>query len=154
MQRVRTSDFADEVEGWGERVVALFDFFDLYLKREVPTSQEVLIPVGPELYAEIYGASDIVADQSVRDQLKGYEADGYGHFPVCMAKTQYSFTTDPSRKGAPSNHVVPIREVRLSAGAEFIIAICGDIMTMPGLPRVPSAEVIGLNKAGEIEGLF
>ena len=71
-----------------------------------------------------------------------------------MAKTQYSFTTDPNRKGAPSNHVVPIREVRLSAGAEFIIAICGDIMTMPGLPRVPSAETIGLNKAGEIVGLF
>jgi formate--tetrahydrofolate ligase len=103
---------------------------------------------------EIYGASDIVADQSVRDQLKGYETQGYGHFPICMAKTQYSFSTDPNRKGAPSNHVVPIREVRLSAGAEFVIAICGDIMTMPGLPRVPSAEVIGLNKAGEIEGLF
>jgi formate--tetrahydrofolate ligase len=103
---------------------------------------------------EIYGADDIVADQSVRDQLKGYEAQGYGHFPICMAKTQYSFSTDPNRKGAPSNHVVPIREVRLSAGAEFIIAICGDIMTMPGLPRVPSAEAIGLNKAGEIVGLF
>jgi formate--tetrahydrofolate ligase len=103
---------------------------------------------------QIYGADDIVADQSVRDQLKGFEAQGYGHFPICMAKTQYSFTTDPNRKGAPSNHVVPIREVRLSAGAEFIVAICGDIMTMPGLPRVPSAEAIGLNKAGEIVGLF
>jgi formate--tetrahydrofolate ligase len=103
---------------------------------------------------QIYGADDVVADQSVRDQLKGFEAQGYGHFPICMAKTQYSFTTDPNRKGAPSNHVVPIREVRLSAGAEFIVAICGDIMTMPGLPRVPSAEAIGLNKAGEIVGLF
>jgi formate--tetrahydrofolate ligase len=103
---------------------------------------------------QIYGADDIVADQSVRDQLKGFETQGYGHFPICMAKTQFSFTTDPNRKGAPSHHVVPIREVRLSAGAEFIVAICGDIMTMPGLPRVPSAEVIGLNKAGEIVGLF
>jgi formate--tetrahydrofolate ligase len=103
---------------------------------------------------EIYAADEIVADQSVRDQIKGFEAEGYGHFPICMAKTQYSFTTDPNRKGAPSNHVVSIREVRLSAGAEFIIAICGDIMTMPGLPRVPSAETIGLNEAGEIVGLF
>ncbi|MGE0213397.1 MAG: formate--tetrahydrofolate ligase [Parvibaculaceae bacterium] len=103
---------------------------------------------------EIYHASDIVADKAERDMLKAFEAQGYGKAPICMAKTQYSFSTDPNLKGAPSNHVVPIREVRLSAGAEFVIAICGDIMTMPGLPRVPSAEVIGLNKAGEIEGLF
>ncbi|NMD07605.1 MAG: formate--tetrahydrofolate ligase [Phyllobacteriaceae bacterium] len=103
---------------------------------------------------EIYRADDIVADKSVRDQLKGYEAQGYGKFPICMAKTQYSFTTDPNMKGAPINHVVPIREVRLSAGAEFIVVICGEIMTMPGLPKVPSAEVIGLDAKGQIDGLF
>ena len=103
---------------------------------------------------EIYRADDIVADKSVRDQLKGYEAQGYGKFPICMAKTQYSFSTDPNLKGAPSNHVVPIREVRLSAGAEFIVVVCGDIMTMPGLPKVPSAEVIGLDGKGQIAGLF
>jgi formate--tetrahydrofolate ligase len=103
---------------------------------------------------EIYRADDIVADKTVRDQLKGYEAQGYGKFPICMAKTQYSFSTDPNLKGAPSNHVVPIREVRLSAGAEFIVVICGDIMTMPGLPKVPAAEVIGLDVKGQIAGLF
>ena len=103
---------------------------------------------------EIYRADDIVADKSVRDQLKAYEAQGYGKFPICMAKTQYSFSTDPNLKGAPINHVVPIREVRLSAGAEFIVVICGDIMTMPGLPKVPSAEMIGLDAKGQIAGLF
>ena len=103
---------------------------------------------------EIYRADDVVADKSVRDQLKGYEAQGYGKFPICMAKTQYSFSTDPNLKGAPINHVVPIREVRLSAGAEFIVVVCGDIMTMPGLPKVPSAEVIGLDEKGQIAGLF
>ena len=103
---------------------------------------------------EIYRADDVVADKSVRDQLKTYEAQGYGKFPICMAKTQYSFSTDPNLKGAPSNHVVPIREVRLSAGAEFIVVVCGDIMTMPGLPKVPSAEVIGLDAKGQIAGLF
>jgi len=103
---------------------------------------------------EIYRADDIVADKTVRDQLKTYEAQGYGKFPICMAKTQYSFSTDPNLKGAPVNHVVPIREVRLSAGAEFIVVICGDVMTMPGLPKTPSAEVIGLDGNGQIEGLF
>jgi formate--tetrahydrofolate ligase len=103
---------------------------------------------------EIYRADDIVADKAVRDQLKAWEGAGYGKFPICMAKTQYSFSTDPNLKGAPTNHVVPIREVRLSAGAEFIVVICGDIMTMPGLPKVPSAEVIGLDATGRIEGLF
>ncbi|MGE4253377.1 MAG: formate--tetrahydrofolate ligase [Parvibaculaceae bacterium] len=103
---------------------------------------------------EIYRADDIVADKAVRDQFKLYEQQGYGKFPICMAKTQYSFSTDPNLKGAPTNHVVPIREVRLSAGAEFIVVICGDIMTMPGLPKVPSAEVIGLDGKGRIVGLF
>jgi formate--tetrahydrofolate ligase len=103
---------------------------------------------------EIYRADDIVADKAVRDQLKSYESQGYGKFPICMAKTQYSFSTDPNLKGAPINHIVPIREVRLSAGAEFIVVVCGDIMTMPGLPKVPSAEVIGLDAKGQIAGLF
>ncbi len=103
---------------------------------------------------EIYRADDIVADKTVRDQLRAYEAQGYGKFPICMAKTQYSFSTDPNLKGAPVNHVVPIREIRLSAGAEFIVVICGDVMTMPGLPKVPSAEVIGLDEKGQIAGLF
>ncbi|MDP1701518.1 MAG: formate--tetrahydrofolate ligase [Aestuariivirga sp.] len=103
---------------------------------------------------EIYRADDIVADKSVRDQLRSYESQGYGKFPICMAKTQYSFSTDPNLKGAPINHIVPIREVRLSAGAEFIVVVCGDIMTMPGLPKAPSAEVIGLDAKGQIAGLF
>jgi formate--tetrahydrofolate ligase len=103
---------------------------------------------------EIYRADDIVADKTVRDQLRGYETQGYGKFPICMAKTQYSFSTDPTLKGAPINHVVPIRETRLSAGAEFIVVICGDIMTMPGLPKAPAAEVIGLDAKGQIAGLF
>jgi len=102
----------------------------------------------------IYRADAVIADSKIRDQLKSWEAQGYGHLPVCMAKTQYSFSTDPSLRGAPTGHSVPVREVRLSAGAGFIVAICGEIMTMPGLPRVPSAEQIMLNDAGEIEGLF
>ena len=102
----------------------------------------------------IYHADGIQADDKIRAQLAEWEAAGYGHLPVCMAKTQYSFTTDPTRRGAPVGHTVPVREVRLSAGAGFIVAICGEIMTMPGLPRVPSAEAIRLNDAGQIEGLF
>ena len=102
----------------------------------------------------IYHADEVLADKSIRDQLKTWEAAGYGHLPVCMAKTQYSFTTDPSVRGAPTGHSVPVREVRLSAGAGFIVVICGEIMTMPGLPKVPSAEVIRLNDQGHVEGLF
>ena len=102
----------------------------------------------------IYHADEVLADKSVRDQLKAWEEAGYGNLPVCMAKTQYSFTTDPNVRGAPTGHSVPIREVRLSAGAGFIVAICGSIMTMPGLPRKPSAEVIRLNEKGDVEGLF
>ena len=103
---------------------------------------------------EIYRASEIVADTSVRNQFKDLQAAGYGHLPVCMAKTQYSFSTDPNLRGAPTGHVVAIRELRLAAGAEFIVAITGEIMTMPGLPKVPSANVIRLNDKGQIEGLF
>ncbi len=102
----------------------------------------------------IYRADEVLADKKIRDQLRQWEDQGYGHLPVCMAKTQYSFSTDPNLRGAPTGHSVPVREVRLSAGAGFIVAICGEIMTMPGLPRVPSAESICLNEAGEIEGLF
>ena len=101
----------------------------------------------------IYGADDIIADKKIRAQFDEYNKD-YGHFPVCMAKTQYSFSTDPNLLGAPSGHMVPIREIRLSAGAEFLVVICGEIMTMPGLPRVPAANNISVNDQGEIEGLF
>ncbi len=102
----------------------------------------------------LYDADDIIADKKVREQFAKFEADGYGHLPVCIAKTQYSFSTDPSLRGAPSGHVVGIREVRLAAGAEFVVVVCGDIMTMPGLPRVPAANSIGINAEGQIEGLF
>ncbi len=102
----------------------------------------------------IYRAGEVTADRKIRDQLKEWEAAGYGALPVCMAKTQYSFSTDPSLRGAPTGHVVPVREVRLSAGAGFVVAICGEIMTMPGLPRVPAAETIRLDADGQVEGLF
>ena len=102
----------------------------------------------------IYRADEVIADKAIKDQLKVWEDAGYGHLPVCMAKTQYSFTTDPNQRGAPTGHSLPVREVRLSAGAGFIVVICGQIMTMPGLPRVPSAEAIHLNEHGDIEGLF
>ena len=103
---------------------------------------------------EIYRASEVIADTKVREQLKNFEEQGYGNLPICVAKTQYSFSTDPSLKGAPSGHVLPIREVRLSSGAEFIVVVCGAIMTMPGLPRVPAADSIKINEKGETEGLF
>src|ERR1700723_53041 len=103
---------------------------------------------------EIYRAKDISADKSVRDQLANFEAMGYGKFPICIAKTQYSFSTNPDAKGAPTDHVIPVREVRLSAGAEFVVAICGEIMTMPGLPRVPAADAIDVGADGKIVGLF
>ena len=103
---------------------------------------------------EIYRADEVIADTKIRDQLKSFEDAGYGELPICVAKTQYSFSTDPSLKGAPSGHALPIREIRLASGAEFIVVVCGAVMTMPGLPRVPAANSINLNKKGEIEGLF
>jgi len=103
---------------------------------------------------EIYRADDVIADKKILDQLAQFEEAGYAKFPICIAKTQYSFSTDPNNKGAPLNHSIPIREVRLSSGAEFIVVICGEIMTMPGLPSVPAADSIRLNDQGEIEGLF
>ena len=102
----------------------------------------------------IYRADEVLADAKIRNQLREWEAQGYGHLPVCMAKTQYSFTTDPNLRGAPTGHSVPIREVRLSAGAGFVVVVCGEIMTMPGLPSRPAAENIRLNADGQIEGLF
>ena len=107
-----------------------------------------------KIAVEIYRASEVVADTKIRQQLKDFEEKGFGNLPVCIAKTQYSFSTDPSLKGAPSDHVLPVREVRLSSGAEFVVIVCGEIMTMPGLPKVPAADSIKLNKKGEIEGLF
>jgi formate--tetrahydrofolate ligase len=103
---------------------------------------------------EIYNASEVVADTKVREQLKNFQENGYGKLPICVAKTQFSFSTDPSLKGAPSGHVLPIREIRLSSGAEFIVVVCGSIMTMPGLPRVPAADSIKINDKGDTEGLF
>ncbi|MEK1864893.1 MAG: formate--tetrahydrofolate ligase, partial [Rhizobium leguminosarum] len=104
--------------------------------------------------SKIYHAGEVTADKAVRDQLQTWEEQGYGNLPICMAKTQYSFSTDPNLRGAPEGHIVTVREVRLSAGAGFVVAITGEIMTMPGLPKSPSAERIFLNDQGYIEGLF
>jgi formate--tetrahydrofolate ligase len=103
---------------------------------------------------EIYGAEDIIADKKIREEFASLERDGRGKYPICMAKTQYSFSTDPNLLGAPSGHHVQIREIRLAAGAEFVVVVCGAIMTMPGLPRVPAANAIRVNEDGRIEGLF
>jgi len=130
------------VEGGGAQFAPLYGD-DLPLFEKIET-----------IAKRIYRADDVIADKKIRDQLKQWEKQGYGNLPVCMAKTQYSFTTDPGVRGAPTGHSVPIREVRLCAGAGFIVAICGEIMTMPGLPRVPSAESIHINDEGLIDGLF
>jgi formate--tetrahydrofolate ligase len=103
---------------------------------------------------KLYGASEITADSKVRAQIKALQEGGYGHYPVCVAKTQYSFSTDPQLRGAPSGHVINVREVRLAAGAEFIVMVCGDIMTMPGLPKVPSSDKIDIDEHGKVIGLF
>ena len=128
---------------------------------EKPSNFALLYPDDMPLFEKIetiakriYRADEVLANKSIRDQLHQWEQQGYGNLPVCMAKTQYSFSTDPNLRGAPTGHVVPVREVRLSAGAGFVVAICGEIMTMPGLPRRPAAEKIRLNDAGEVEGLF
>jgi len=103
---------------------------------------------------KIYGAADVTADSKVRAQIKRLQEEGYGHYPICIAKTQYSFSTDPQLRAAPSGHMINIREVRLAAGAEFVVMVCGDVMTMPGLPKVPSAEKIDLTDDGKVVGLF
>jgi formate--tetrahydrofolate ligase len=141
------------IEELAKKVVQMADsgtanFAPLY-PDEMPLFQKI-----ETIAKRIYHADEVIADKSIRDQLKAWETAGYGHLPICVAKTQYSFTTDPTVRGAPTGHSVPVREVRLSAGAGFIVAICGEIMTMPGLPKVPSAEVIRLNDLGQVEGLF
>jgi len=136
-----------------ERIVEIADsgeanFKPLY-EDELPLLSKV-----EKVAKEIYRADEVVVDKKIEKQLREWEEAGYGNLPVCMAKTQYSFTTDPNLRGAPTGHSIPVREVRLSAGAGFVVAVCGDIMTMPGLPRKPSAEAIHLDDNGEIQGLF
>lgn len=141
-----TKELAQEVAALADSGVA--SFAPLY-PDEMPIWDKI-----KTVATRLYRADDIIADQKIRDQIRQFEDEGYGHFPVCVAKTQYSFSTDPNLKGAPSNHVVAIREVRLSAGAGFIVVVCGDIMTMPGLPRVPAANSIAMDENGEVTGLF
>ena len=141
------------IEALARRVVEIADSGTSKFAPLYPEEMGLLQKV-ETIAKKIYRAGSVAADKSVRDQLKTWEDMGYGNLPICVAKTQYSFTTDPNLRGAPVDHVVPIREVRLSAGAGFIVAICGEIMTMPGLPKVPASETIRFNEAGQIEGLF
>lgn len=136
-----------------QKVVDLIDKGEANFTTLYPDSMPLMEKI-ETIAKKIYHANEVIADQSIRDQLKAWEEAGYGNLPICIAKTQYSFSTDPNLRGAPTGHNIPIREVRLSAGAGFIVAICGAIMTMPGLPRQPAAEVIMLNDDGQIEGLF
>jgi formate--tetrahydrofolate ligase len=140
-------------EAMAQRVAALADGGTARFRLLYPDDMAPWDKAGT-VARELYGAADIIADQKVRDEFRRLAAAGFGKLPVCMAKTQYSFTTDPAVKGAPTGHVVPIREVRLAAGAGFLVAICGDIMTMPGLPREPAANRIFVGPDGNIEGLF
>ena len=144
---------SEGTEELARRVVAVVEkgsaqFAPLYAD-ELPLFEKI-----NTIVKRIYRGSEAIADRKIREQLRQWEEQGYGHLPVCMAKTQYSFSTDPSLRGAPVDHVVPVREVRLSAGAGFVVAICGEIMTMPGLPASPASERIHLNAQGQIEGLF
>ena len=141
-----TKDLAKHVTDLCEKSEAKFKF--LY-ESKTPLFKKI-----ETIAKEIYRADEVIADTKIRDQLKNFEEAGYGELPICVAKTQYSFSTDPSLKGAPTGHSLPIREIRLSSGAEFIVVVCGAIMTMPGLPRVPAADSIKLNRDGDIEGLF
>ena len=141
------------IEGLARHVVDMADSGQSKFKPLYPDDMPLRDKVRT-IATEIYRASDIACDASIEARFKELQAAGYGHLPVCMAKTQYSFSTDANKKGAPTGHIVPIRELRLSAGAEFIVAITGEIMTMPGLPRAPAADVIRLNAKGQIEGLF
>ncbi|MEO0388654.1 MAG: formate--tetrahydrofolate ligase, partial [Pseudomonadota bacterium] len=136
-----------------EKVVALCEGGTAAFKPLYPADMGLFEKI-ETIATEIYRADAVVADKKIHDQLKQWEGQGYGDLPVCMAKTQYSFSTDPNLRGAPTGHSLPVREVRLSAGAGFVVAICGEIMTMPGLPRVPSAESICINADGQIDGLF
>ena len=147
------ADGSAGIEALAHKVVELAEsgtaqFAPLY-RDEMPLFEKI-----ETIAKRIYRADEVLADKKIRDQLRAWEDAGYGNLPVCMAKTQYSFSTDPNLRGAPTGHSLPVREVRLSAGAGFVVVICGEIMTMPGLPRVPSAEAIMLNDMGQIEGLF
>lgn len=141
------------IEELAHHVVALCEGGTASFKPLYPDAMPLLEKIRT-IAKEIYRAADIAPDASVVTALRDIEAAGYGHLPICMAKTQYSFSTDPNSRGAPTGHVVPVREVILSAGAGFIVAVCGEIMRMPGLPKVPSADFIKLNDKGQIEGLF
>ena len=146
------SDGGEGAKELAKKVVDIVDkktVFNFLYEDKSPLIEKI-----KKIALEIYAADEVIADNKIRSQLKQFEKDGYGDFPICIAKTQYSFSTDPTLKGAPKNHSIPIREVRLSSGAEFIVVICGEIMTMPGLPRVPAANSIKLNEKGETEGLF
>ena len=147
------ADGGKGTEALARQVVEMCDAGKAEFKPLYPDSMPLRDKV-KTIATEIYRASDISCDASVEARFKELQDGGYGHLPVCMAKTQYSFSTNPNLRGAPTGHVVPVRELRLSAGAEFVVVITGEIMTMPGLPRVPSAENIRLNEAGQIEGLF
>jgi formate--tetrahydrofolate ligase len=147
------ADGSAGTEKLAQRVVDLVDagtdqFAPLY-PDDLPLWEKVRT-----IATQLYGADDIIADKKIRDRFRELQAEGYGHFPICMAKTQYSFSTDPNLKGAPINHHVPIREVRVSAGAEFLVVVTGEVMTMPGLPRKPAAGAIRLDDQGWIQGLF
>ena len=141
-----TKDLANIVVKICEKSKSTFKF--LY-EDKIPLFKKI-----EKIAQEIYHASEVVADTKIREQLKDFENKGFGHLPICIAKTQYSFSTDPNLKGAPTGHVLPVREVTLSSGAQFIVVVCGSIMTMPGLPKVPAAESIKINSDGEVEGLF
>ncbi|AGK59441.1 formate--tetrahydrofolate ligase [Hyphomicrobium denitrificans 1NES1] len=147
------SDGGKGTEALAHHVVKVIDEGKASFKPLYPVEMKLRDKV-KTIAQEIYRAADIACDASVETQFKDFEAGGFGHFPVCMAKTQYSFSTDPGKRGAPTGHVVPIRELRLSAGAEFIVVVTGEIMTMPGLPSVPAANSIRLDDKGQIQGLF
>ena len=153
---ILATHWADGGAGAADVARAVVDLID-----KVPSNfkfvYEDALPLWDKIKAvatKIYGAADVTADAKVRAQIKKLQEDGYGQYPVCIAKTQYSFSTDPQLRGAPSGHMINIREVRLAAGAEFIVMVCGDVMTMPGLPKVPSAEKIDLTDDGKVVGLF
>jgi formate--tetrahydrofolate ligase len=147
------SDGGKGTEALAHHVVKVIDEGKANFKPLYPESMKLRDKV-KTIAQEIYRAADIACDATVENQFRDFEAGGFGHFPVCMAKTQYSFSTDPTKRGAPTGHIVPIRELRLSAGAEFIVVVTGEIMTMPGLPRVPSAESIHIDENGLTQGLF
>jgi formate--tetrahydrofolate ligase len=147
------ADGSKGTEALARQVVDLADSGQAKFKPLYPDDMPLRDKV-KTIATEIYRAADIACDASVEARFKELQGAGYGHLPVCMAKTQYSFSTDANKKGAPTGHTVPVRELRLSAGAEFIVVITGEIMTMPGLPRAPAANTIRLNDKGQIEGLF